>query len=159
MKVELIYLKDKLYCYSDNHEYVKKFLSQRNQKLFKVIKCKMNKNEFKIFDNTNYQIKLCEILLFDGIDDMYIIGTNNEDFRLTIASDEIYDTINSINTFYQFKNDILKDKILKSIKYLTNTIVDNTLKKQEFKINTLNLFYNLFKNTFSDIDKNILIEK
>lgn len=158
MKIELIYLKNKLYCYSNNHDYVNKFLSQRNRNLFTVKNKKMNKEEFKIFDNSNYQIKLCEILLYDGINDLCIIGTHEEDFKLSIISEKIYDKIDNLNKYYQSKS-ILKNKVLKSINYLTNIIVDKNSQNQYFKIDTLNLFYYLFKNTFKNIDDYDIDEK
>ena len=152
MKIYLLYLlpKNKLYAVSDNKKYVKRFLSERNSKLFNVITRKGDDEELvKIIDD-NKRIKLNIIPLEDYNGDHNIIGTVDEDNILTAVCENMSDICDYFKL--HFTSDIpFKRKYIELIDNLS-TISKNVNYHPIIQIDSVKLFYYLFKESFFCLD-------
>ena len=140
--------KNKLYAITDNKEYMERFMTERNSKLFKVVTRKCDKEEgLKIITDNNINV-LVRIPLEDINGDYEIIGTTEED-----------DTINRVCEKMAETCDYLKRHFIENVpftddyKILLDTLT--TISKDVnchpiIQIDSLKLFYHLFKNTFVD---------
>ena len=149
IKVYMIYLKYnmELYAVTDEPKYYHEFITQRNSKLFKVKKVRMDEDEYKKFVHKNYKLKLCESLLYDGKRDASIVDTVYEEDSLNYITNTIENRINRIRGNLV---GILNEKYLKVITDVTTLIIP----EDEFiQINTFELFYYLFRYTFVNVTK------
>lgn len=154
MKVNIIiFKKDKsMYGFSTNPKYVDLFITQRNANNFIVKQIKMSKEEYGEFVNLNYLLNLSEILLYDGAHNLYLIGTLREEDKLSYICDKII--IYLEKTKYYFSK-ILNESSLKIIEEATTLINNKKNGNNDYlfaELNTFKLFYNLFKNTFTEAD-------
>lgn len=149
IKVYLLYLKDnmELYAITDKPEYYRKFIDQRNKKLFKVKKVEMDRDKYSSFIHKNNKYKMCESCLYDGEKDINIIDTIYEEDSLDFITDMIVKRLKRIR---ENLCEVLNDKYLKVIIDATTVITRND---DYIQINTFELFYYLFKYTFINVSK------
>lgn len=149
-KVYIYYIDNRLYAWTIRKEDRDFFESQRNMKVFIRKKKRMEPIVFRGFMVKYKDHQILEIPLESDGCTYLIRGTYAEDTELSLKSDEILKTLDYLDLYFQkiIKRDILPDKYEKSIRTLLSfqTIAKN--KDREFRINSLSLFYNLFKFTF-----------
>ena len=154
MKVYLIYYKKELYAFTTVKDMYKKFMSQRNPKCFIAIKKDITEKEFKSFSYIYQTQMLTEIPLSISVSDYtFIVATYSESEKLNYEADQLDIKMSDIYIHLCMQTNI-KNKYIKSIKYLTQTNFyvpnkDDT-KDSISTMNQLALFSNLFKNTFID---------
>lgn len=135
-----------IYGYTVDKDISKQFESQRNMKLFYRIVKRMDKYNLMIFMNNNKSKQICIDNLYDGKNDYQIAATIDESSALSESCDSILSTIIFINdAMCDYK---LKKKYLKAIDEITNFLNNN--KYDYANIDTLKLFYYLFKETLYD---------
>lgn len=150
MKLYLLYMKNQLYGITDNKDYVTQFLSQRKSNIFTVVTEKMDKEECIKYIQDNSSLKLIEILLEDENSSYTIIGTVKEEDEINCTCEKFSDTCNSFKLHF-LPNFPFKKKIKSFLEDLT------TISKMEnnhpiIQINSVKLFYHLFKETFTEIN-------
>lgn len=154
IKVYLFILKSekKLYAYTNNKDYAKRFLSERNKELFLLKIKKVDDDEFIEFSHTNHEKLLGEVPLFDGTPkDIFIVATSEEESNLFISCGEIYKSVELIKKDldeFPFKKK-WKKLVIEACKLSLSVENDNEICCEEY-INTFALFYYLFKDTFVD---------
>ena len=85
-----------MYAFTSNKSFLNLFLSQRNEKLFKLKTVKMDKDEFKEFDKAHNENRLAEDNLEDSDgNDIKIIATIKEGCGLTESCDYILSSSNN----------------------------------------------------------------
>lgn len=155
MKITLFYLLEtkSLYAYSENNDFIKKFKSQRNMKLFKVVTKDIDKYQRMVFLNKNSGKQMITDYLSDEENTFEIISTVEESDKLSESTEYISDTMTFTRRCMMMWD--LKEKYLNIITKITDVISEQTSDDDNptLKINTLDLFYYLFKNTF--IEKSI----
>ena len=166
MKIYLLYLlpKQKLYAVTNNKKYLDRFLEERNSKLFKVKIKKVDEGDVSILKN-NKQLNLDIIPLENDNGDCNIIGTYYEDHILSNVCDKMSETCENFK-FHFTQNVGFKDEYKHLLINLT-TVSKNINNHPIIQIDTVKLFYYLFKDTFiyqdNDDDdyetKNEFIEK
>lgn len=147
--VYAFYLKKdkKLYAFTINKEYKDSFKKIRNMNKFIYTKLYMDELTLSIFQDKNYLKMLTKVYLSNSNDIKEyhtIIATYDEEYLLEKKSSDISDNLVGIKIYMHRLN--LKKEYVNAIKYLTeiNNPNDSTISN----INTLKLFYHLFKNTF-----------
>ena len=151
MNVTIFSLKNEkgVYATSINKSYTELFKLQRNMDLFNVKEVKMNKYEFMAFNYKNSKNILIMDYLYDSKSDMSIemATTVNESDILTLACNNIHSIASSIeNHIHEYS---LKEKYLNIITSLTSIITEPN-ESNVLNIDTFALFYQLFRNTFSE---------
>ena len=154
MKVYLLYLlpKKKLYAFTDNKTYLERFLSERNPKLFKVKEKKVENDSLFILENVSLHLNI--IPLEDENGDCSIIGTNTEDDILSRFCEKMEDTCQQLKI--HFTENVPFNDEYKSILDDLTTITKNVDNHPIIQIDTVKLFYYLFKETFIESDENIV---
>lgn len=153
-KVDFFYLlsEQRLYAYTANKEYAKLFVEQRNMKLFKRVSKKIEKYEWMLFQSENHNMQLIPLPLYDGCNDIEIIGTAEEDDILSDASESIDSNLEYYRRMY-VNQSIFNDKYLKVIDDVTNVVMTNETESGDINltlmVDTFSLFYYLFKKTFT----------
>lgn len=152
MKIYLFYLREthELYAHTITKEYAKKFSQQRNLRAFYRKTEDIDEYEYSAFLSKNHIRKLIEIPLEDSDGGYSVIGTEQEESFLVNAIENLEDQ------FIYLRNYLLSDNIFKK-KY--RDLLDKILVYYEIdhnhsvlKVNTLHLFYCLFRSTFSSYD-------
>lgn len=148
MKIYLLYLipKNKLYAVTDSAKYLERFLSERNEKLFRIITKKVNYDEGFQFLDENKFINLNIIPLEDSNGDCSIIGTIQEDNILCRVCDKFGETCEYLKLHFT-KNVPFNDEY-KSLLYALTSISKNINNHPIIQIDSVKLFYHLFKETF-----------
>lgn len=152
MKVYLIYLlpKNKLYAITDNREYMERFLSERNSKLFNVVTQKCDKDEgLKLLTNNSRNV-LNVIPLEDMEGDYEIIGTIEEDDIINCVCEKIGDTCNHLKL--HFTQNVPFNDEYKAVLAALTTISKDIDYHPIIQIDSVKLFYHLFKDTFAKTD-------
>ena len=157
MKLYLLYLKNQLYGITNNKEYVTQFLSERNPNLFNVITEKMDDDECMKYISNNSSLKLIEILLEDKNGSYSLIGTIKEDEELNYTCEKFVDTCNNFKLHF-LDNVPFKKKVKSLLDDLT------TISKVEnyhsiIQIDSVKLFYYLFKETFLETNQFELLKE
>ena len=152
MKVFVFSLKAEkcMYAFTINEEYAEIFKKQRNMNLFNVNTITMNKYEFMIFSSRMSKFQLCKDYLDDGEQDIEIIATIKETSDLSEACEYIRKTYELISRNIELYN--FNKKYLKPIIKITQSIIKSVDNHPTLNINTFKLFYNLFRNTFSEYE-------
>lgn len=151
MKVYLLYLlsKNRLYAISDNKKIIKQFLSERNHKLFNLVMKSGDKEDMLKILNEYKLLKLGDIPLEDSNGDYNIIGTLEEDNLLSHVCERMAESCQQLKLHFTqnvpFKNEYksLLDDLTSVTKNLNNHPI--------IQINSIKLFYYLFKETFIDM--------
>ena len=151
MKLYLLYLRNQLYGISNNKKYVNQFLSERNSNLFSIITKKMDDEDCVKYMSDNSSLKLIEILLEDKNGSYTIIGTIKEEDELNCTCEKFVDTCNNFKLYF-LKNVPFKKKYESLLDNLT------TISKVEnyhsiIQIDSVKLFYYLFKETFLETNQ------
>lgn len=148
MKLYSLYLlpKNKLYAITDNKEYMERFLSERNSKLFKVVTKKGDKEEcLKILTDNNIN-KLQIIPLEDENGDYEIIGTVYEDDTINCVCENMAETCNHLKLY--FTQNVPFNEEYKAVLSALTTISKDINFHPIIQIDSVRLFYHLFKETF-----------
>ena len=159
-----------MYAFTDNKELAKKFMEQRNPKLFRLIKTDMEKEVFEDFKHTYHMLVLSDILLrtkdegsIKGWKTIVVVGTKREEYEVEkyIGDGEFIDKRAIKVNPKVFKKKYRK--ALKSIYYDTmhimkmqfagipmpNTNVEKAHTRfKELKLDEFLIFYNKFGLTF-----------
>lgn len=159
MKIYLIYIlpKNKLYAISDNKKYVKRFLLERNAKNFKVIKKKFDTDEYNDFLNENIRLRLYEIPLEDLSGNYTIIGTNIENYIIDSVCENIADSCFRFKV--HFMENFTFNNEYKAVLDAMTTVSKNINEHLILQIDSMKLFYYLFKETFADYDQCVFIDE
>ena len=150
MKIYTIYISydNSLYAYSAEKDTVDSFMIQRNQKLFTVKSIHLQNESLSIFMYQNRGKQLIHDVLYDGKNDISIICTVDESNKLSESCEYIQNTVNAIRSSKYIN--MLTDEMLDVILYLTDIINKRGKYNSSLKINTFNVFWNLFRYTFTD---------
>ena len=150
MKIYSLYLlsKNKLYAITDNREFMERFLSERNSKLFKVITRKYDKEEGLKLINDNNQNILNIIPLEDSNDE--IVGTIEEDGVINRVCEKMAETCNYLKI--HFTENVPFNNEYKAILSDLTTISKDIYYHPIIQIDSIKLFYHLFKETFVEND-------
>lgn len=150
MKVYIFTKDNEIYAYSNIKELAELFQIQRNMNVFKVEKVYMDKYDFMAFSYKKRDQKIIKDYLSDSINTVEFASTVRESSYLDDSCDQIVRTIDSIHNslvHIPFKKEYLNSIIVitKSITMYDKNCVPT------LNIDTLKLFYYLFKDTFIDI--------
>ncbi len=157
MKIYFIYLlpKNILYAITDNNKYMKRFMSERNSKRFKVIKKKADINDIETIMSENKKIILSKIPLESSSGDYTIIGTNNESYIIDCICENIVDNCFRFKLHFtenfSFNNEYIE--VLDALTNISKNINDHPI----IQIDSMKLFYYLFKETFINIDEDEVV--
>lgn len=170
MKIYSLYLisRNILYAVTDNKSYIKKFLSERNRNLFKVNITKFDKDDGLKYLDSNKFLKLNEILLEDSDGVCTIIGTIQEDDILGCICEKMSENCEYLKL--HFTQNVPFNNEYKSLLNELTTITKNINNHPIIQIDSVKLFYYLFKDTFveakyldylsdDDDDTNVYMEK
>lgn len=149
MKVYLFYHKNLLYGFTYNKEYMERFLLERNSRLFKCITKKMDKQEYFEFSKDKELLKLCEIPLEDTNGDCNIIGTVSEENEIMLVCEKFGETCEYLKV--HFTKNVPFNNEYKEILDLLTTISKDSNHHPIIQIDSVKLFYHLFKDTFIEI--------
>lgn len=147
-KFYVLYKKDdkSLYAYSENLDYVERFLQERNANRFKLKEIKIESDEeSRIFRFTNKNYKLHEFPYQNSSkekDYVCIMATTGEDYMVDCELENIQEKCNKYLLLLQKVG--FKKKYRKSIEnflYLVNPY-------HEIELDVFSLFVDLFKDTF-----------
>lgn len=141
MTVTIIVKDNTFFAFSCNQDHIKSFKEQRNESKYLVKKIKMSEDEYYIFRHKNLLKELVEIYLYDGKNDIIVIGTNEEDNNISYICDRFLSLLSDINMYFQ-KDFPIKVKYLSLINKATNITND----KNEIQLDTFNIFYILYIN-------------
>lgn len=153
MKVYLFYLlsdNNRLYAYTTDKEYADRFLTERNPDLFKRKKKEFDDPMGKLFLNSHKKLQLFDGPLTEDGKSLSILMTYEENDKLTDSFETLIDELDAIRVY--FTEDIaLKEEWCELINRMT--IIAKAEEREDqvdviAEINTLSLFYHLFKNTF-----------
>ena len=156
MTVTIFSLKNEkgVYAFSINKSHIELFRLQRNMKLFYVRNVKMTKHEYMAFSFDNKNTMLVLDYLYDSESDTNIemVTTVHESDELSESCHNIHSIASSLEkNIYKYS---LKPKYLNIITTLTSIITEPDENTNVLNIDTFKLFYQLFRNTFSeDADK------
>ena len=89
MTVTIIVKDNTFFAFSCNQDHIKSFKEQRNESKYLVKKIKMSEDEYYIFRHKNLLKELVEIYLYDGKNDIIVIGTNEEDNNISYISERL----------------------------------------------------------------------
>ena len=142
------------YAYTIDKKKKKKFQYQRNMKCFYLKKVHMEKYEFMIFSNKNSSLQIIKDYLYDGDFDYEIYCSINESSRLSESCDYIYSTAQNLDDYFHNLKIPIKSKYLNPILKITNELISGDKRRNVMNINTLHLFYHLFKDTFGEVVEN-----
>lgn len=154
-KIYVAYAKENnsysLYAYSTDKEYFNNFIGGRNKDYFKIKSHNISELDLKLFMLKNHSFQIIKDNLYDGKDDITVYCTVEESNKLSESCDYIIRTVDFMSSHKHEVYDAeclphedldliinLTDKISKCIGIGTNSA----------NINTLKLFYQLFKKTF-----------
>lgn len=153
MKVYMVYIKGNKspYAYTINKDYINLFIEQRGQDMIYVKPIEMNKYEFMVFSNQNRGLQLGKDYLDDGEHTIEIIASVDESSQLSESCDYIQNTVLTLET--SFKKLPLKKKYLNSITKITSEISRRDNNNPTLRVDTISLFYHLFKNTFTEVNE------
>lgn len=149
-KVYLYYINNKLYAWTIRKEDRDYFESQRNMKVFKRKKKVMEPIVFRGF-MVKYKDQMILDIPLESNGNTYLIrGTYAEDTKMSLQIDDILRELDYLDLYFQkvFSKDVLPDKYQKAIQMLLSYQTTAKNKEKEFKVNSLSLFYDLFKYTF-----------
>lgn len=142
------------YAYTIEKSYYKLFKEQRNMDTMYLKKMKMDEIEFSVFMSKYKYQMLIQDYLSDGEIDIEMIITYDESAVLNSSIDYITDTIISLN------QNLLKvpfrKKYLDSISAITNNLIRHDQNNPTLRVDTLHLFYYLFRSTFSNEDSDVV---
>lgn len=152
MKIYLLYLlpKNTLYAITDNKEFMERFISERNSKLFKTITKKCNKEDGIKLLNDYAKYILNIIPLEDSNGDYHIIGTIEEDDIINRVCEQMAETCTQLK-YHFMKNVPFNDEYKEVLNALT-TISKDIDCHPIIQIDSIKLFYHLFKNTFTECE-------
>lgn len=139
MTVTIIIKENTFFAFTCNQKHIKSFKEQRSKDIYSIKKIKMTEDEYYIFRHKNLLKELVEIYLYDGKNDIVVIGTNEEDNNISYICDRFISILSDINIYFQ-KDFPLKDKYLNIISNATNITND----KNEIQLDTFNIFYILY---------------
>jgi hypothetical protein len=153
MKIYLLYIlpNSKLYAISDNKEFIKRFLTERNPKLFKLVTKKCDKEVGLPFMSTNYKYQLDRIPLEDDNGDCELIGTIEEGSIINLVCEKMAETCTYLKNRLS-NNDYFTDEFKSLLNDLT-TISKDLNYHPIIQIDSIKLFYHLFKETFIHKDE------
>jgi hypothetical protein len=153
MKIYSLYLKTKnnVYAITDNIEFMKRFISERNSNLFKVTTLKCDKNEGLKLLNDNSKNVLNIIPLEDINGDYEIIGTIEEDNIINRVCERMAETCNYLKSNF-IENVPFNDEYKALLNALT-TISKDIDYHPIIQIDSVKLFYYLFKETFTECEE------
>lgn len=153
-KVYMFYFNKKLYGWTTSKTMRDFFITERNMDAFKLKKKKMEPNLFRAFCYKYKANEIIEIPLESGGNPYTIHGTYYEDDKLSLRCDEILKDFESLDIFFnhaEFEKRI-PDKYMKSIWLLVENFYtinkDSKDRTNAFNVDSLSIFYNLFKFTF-----------
>ena len=147
-KFYVLYKKDdkSLYAYSENLNYVERFLQERNANRFKLKEIKIeSEEESRIFRYTNRDYKLNEFPYQNSLkekDYVCIMATIKEDYIVDCELEHIQEKCNKYLLLLEKVG--FKKKYKKSIENFLY-IVNN---HNEIELDVFSLFVDLFKDTF-----------
>lgn len=135
-----------IYAYTANKTYAKMFEEQRSREVFSKSTVDMDQYEFMVFCNQNKSLMLQMDVLTDGEVDIDFCCTVDESDRLSSSSDYI---LKSCETNKHDTERIEYNKnILESILFLTDILITSKNGISHLAVNTLKLFFHIFKFTF-----------
>ena len=135
-----------LYAVTDNKSYCNQFLRERNSKCFRVITKKMDEHECLKILNNNKSLNLNMIPLESSDGDCNIIGTTQEDNILSSVCEKMAESCEYLKLHFT-KNVPFNIEYKELIDNLT-TISKNINNHPIIQIDSVKLFYHLFKETF-----------
>lgn len=142
-KLYLLYREDSLYGFTDEKKFVKKFLKQRNPKFFKLKKKKFDEDEYEKFISSNRQLLLIPEYLYNGISDIDMVLTIDENYNI---NKEVSSIINMMeNTLLKAKKIGLNDDITKSIDVINKKYISNFY--EYINIDSLQIFIKYYGYT------------
>lgn len=149
-KVFLYYLDGKLYAWTIRKEDKEFFESQRNMKLFKRKKKILEPVVFRSFMSQYKDQQILDIPLESNGKTYLIRGTYAEDTKMTLEIEDILKALEHLDLYFLkvFNKDLLPEKYEKAVKVLLSYQSSVKNKEREFHVNSLSIFYDLFKFTF-----------
>ena len=149
MKIYRIYHKTigGLYAITDKKEYFEKFLSQRNSNLFTLEKFKIDKDRVEEYLTHNSKLRLIDIPLEDETGDYSLIGTVNEENILNLICERVGDFCYHLNL--NFTQNFPFNSEYKTLIDDLTTISRDENYHQIIQLDSVKLFYFLFRNTFT----------
>ena len=155
--------KYQLYAFTTDKKVFKDFLNSRNKNLFKTKVFSLRESEVKVafYSTTDRSKQIIKDNLYDGNDDIPVYCTIDESNQLSESCDYIIKDLQFISSSFaelgnEVDQDVLTQDELDLIIEITNKVNSYATKKlQPFaNLNTLELFYHLFKKTFDDTSSN-----
>ena len=142
-KLYLLYRGDSLYGFSNEKKLVKKFLQQRNPKFFKLKKKRFDNEEYNKFISLNRQLSLIPEYLFDGVNDVDMVLTIDENYNV---NKEVSSIINMMeNTLINAKKYGFKDSLIKSIELINENSISHFY--EYINIDSLQIFIKHYGST------------
>ena len=139
-----------LYAFTSYKKYALEFMEVRNMKNFTIHKEKFQtETEERLFMKNCHLKRLMESVVEDERSVYSVIETEEEDQKLQDACNEIFDNMVTIRDRIR-KFVPLKEKYKTTIEQVTNCyrVIGNNTRDPVLKVNTLKLFYCLFRFTF-----------
>lgn len=149
--VYIYYLNDKIYAWTTRKNDKINFELQRNIKVFKRKKRILSPVVFHAFMQKYKRYQIIDIPVTSKGENFSIYGTYYEDEKLSEITEKLLSEFEQLEIFFghllYFKN--IPKKYKNAIEILMNYHnTDTKTKINEFCINSLSIFFNLFKNTF-----------
>ena len=159
MKLYVIYLRSKksIYAYTDNKEYMERFLLERNSNLFKCVTKKIDKSDYIEFAKDKELLKLRTIPLEDSNGDCDIIGTASEENEIMTVCEKFGDTCEYLKL--HFTKNVPFNNEYKELLNLLTTISKDINYHPIIQIDSVKLFYHLFKYTFIELTDDEITEE
>lgn len=148
MKLYLIYLrsKNRLYAITDIRDYLERFCSERNPRCFSVCINKFSKEDGLAFMTKYSSLKLQEIPLESEDGDCSIIGTIHEEYMFNVVCENMAESCDQLKLYFT-KNVPFNNEYKELLDSLTTITKDENF-HPIIQMNTVKLFYYIFRDTF-----------
>ena len=143
--------KRKLYAITNNKLYIDRFLNERNTNCFKLVITKCDKDEWDNIIQEDRRYLLTRIPLENSDGDFEIIGTMYENNILDRVSEKMADTCETLKL--HFVQNVPFNMEYKMILEDLCTVSKNIDNHAIIQIDSVKLFFALFKETFVDLSE------
>lgn len=149
--VYIYYLDNRLYAWTNQKKDKAMFEEQRNVDVFRRKKKTLSPIQFHVFMQKYKSYQIIEIPVSSKGKDFSIFGTYYEDEELTSLSEHLLSEFEQLDIYFTsiFHNDLLPGKYKNAVNTLLDYCsINSKTKINEFHIDSLSMFYTLFKHTF-----------
>ncbi len=149
--VYMFYFKNNLYAWTTQKKDKQLFEDQRNIKVFRKKKVTFSPIKFHAFIQKYKEYQIIDIPVSSKGKDFSIYGTYFEDSVLSDSSERLLSEFEQIDLYFGnlFYNSHLPKKYENAVSMLLEYYnINKKTSTSEFNIDSLSIFYNLFKETF-----------